>query len=402
MGYDAIIIGGGLAGATVAKNLAERGNQVLVLEREERFRDRIRGEQMHPWGVSAARQLGVYEPLVAAGGNQTYHWTTWIGGQPAFNRDLRTTTHHGVGSFNIYHPAMQQELLSVAQNAGADVRRGITVHSVEPGHPPKVHVRDGGSQTCLEARIVIGADGRNSRVRSSAGFEIQRDPELLMIAGLLFDGVPAPDHATHHCVGGEGAALVAPLGRKRARIYYIYRLSDGIRGLSGERKLDEFLTCCRAAGVPAEWLADAVPAGPLGEFSGADRWVNSPAREGVALIGDAAAECDPSWGTGLSVTLLDVVRLTERLCSSSDWEQGIQGYASDHDFHYGRTHEVTQLLVELLWTTGQAADERRMRVLPFLLTAPQGVPDVLGLGPDSPLDEQAKRRLFGEAEAAHA
>jgi hypothetical protein len=59
-------------------------------------------------------------------------------------------------------------------------------------------------------------------------------------------------------------------------------------------------------------------------------------------------------------------------------------------------------LVELLWTTGQSADERRMRVLPFLLTAPQGVPDVIGLGPDSPLDEQAKRLFFGEAEAAHA
>jgi len=51
MGYDAVIVGGGLAGSTLAKNLAEVGCQVLVLERETRFKDRVRGEQMNPWGV---------------------------------------------------------------------------------------------------------------------------------------------------------------------------------------------------------------------------------------------------------------------------------------------------------------------------------------------------------------
>ncbi len=53
MAYDMITVGGGLAGSALAKNLAERGYRVLVLERETRFKDRVRGEQMHPWGVSA-------------------------------------------------------------------------------------------------------------------------------------------------------------------------------------------------------------------------------------------------------------------------------------------------------------------------------------------------------------
>jgi flavin-dependent dehydrogenase len=43
--YDIITIGGGLAGAALAKVLAERGLRVLVLERETTFRDRVRGEQ---------------------------------------------------------------------------------------------------------------------------------------------------------------------------------------------------------------------------------------------------------------------------------------------------------------------------------------------------------------------
>jgi hypothetical protein len=46
--------------------------------------------------------------------------------------------------------------------------------------------------------------------------------------------------------------------------------------------------------------------GPLAEFEGADHWVESPVKNGVALIGDAAASSDPSWVCGLSLTLLDV------------------------------------------------------------------------------------------------
>ncbi len=144
MTYDVITVGGGLAGSVLAKSLAERGYRVLVLEREARFKDRVRGEQMHPWGVTASRQLGVYDHLAATCGNQTRWWTTWIGGNLVFNRNLNSTCPHGVGSFNVYHPAMQETLLELAQKAGAEVRRGAMVESVIPGDPPKVQFRDQG------------------------------------------------------------------------------------------------------------------------------------------------------------------------------------------------------------------------------------------------------------------
>jgi flavin-dependent dehydrogenase len=57
--YDLIIVGGGLAGSALAKGLAETGARVLVLERERQFRDRVRGEGMHPWGVPEVRALGL-------------------------------------------------------------------------------------------------------------------------------------------------------------------------------------------------------------------------------------------------------------------------------------------------------------------------------------------------------
>jgi 2-polyprenyl-6-methoxyphenol hydroxylase-like FAD-dependent oxidoreductase len=41
-----------------------------------------------------------------------------------------------------------------------------------------------------------------------------------------------------------------------------------------------------------------------------------PYRRGVALVGDAAAVSDPSWGQGLSMTLRDVRVLRDQLLAS--------------------------------------------------------------------------------------
>jgi len=59
--YDIIVVGGGLGGATLAKAMAEHGARVLVLERERRFKDRVRGEATWPWGVAELKQLDVYQ-----------------------------------------------------------------------------------------------------------------------------------------------------------------------------------------------------------------------------------------------------------------------------------------------------------------------------------------------------
>jgi flavin-dependent dehydrogenase len=66
MTFDVITVGGGLAGSALATALARTGHKVLVLERETRFKDRVRGENMVPWGVA----LRLVDDLLAAGG----HW----------------------------------------------------------------------------------------------------------------------------------------------------------------------------------------------------------------------------------------------------------------------------------------------------------------------------------------
>jgi flavin-dependent dehydrogenase len=63
--FDVIIVGGGIAGSTLGGVLARGDLNVLVLEKETRFRDRIRGEGTWPWGVTEAHQVGLADLLDA-------------------------------------------------------------------------------------------------------------------------------------------------------------------------------------------------------------------------------------------------------------------------------------------------------------------------------------------------
>ena len=90
MSFDAITVGGGLAGSTLSAELARVGHKVLVLERETRFKDRVRGENMMPWGVAAARRLGLVDDLIAAGGHQPPSWITYLLGNTRPHRTAKS------------------------------------------------------------------------------------------------------------------------------------------------------------------------------------------------------------------------------------------------------------------------------------------------------------------------
>jgi 2-polyprenyl-6-methoxyphenol hydroxylase-like FAD-dependent oxidoreductase len=397
MEYDAIVVGGGLGGSALADQLARVGRNVLVLERETRFKDRVRGENMLPWGVAAVRRLGIYGDLIAAGGHPTPNWVFYGMGKPGPTRVLPKTTPGGDPALNVYHPDMQEAVLARAINSGAVVTRGATVLGIDagPGRSPSVTFEHEGKQQTLTARIVVGADGRASQMRAWGGFEVKRNPDLLTIAGTLIQGTQVPDDTTFLAMGPGFASFWAPLGASRARTYFIYPGVAGRRGLTGKNKVGEFLQAVQAVGVPESWLAGAESIGPLAEFEGADRWVESPAKNGVALIGDAAASSDPSWGSGLSLTVTDVEHLANALRSNDDWDAALDQYAREHDEYYGALHRIHEWMTELMWTPGPEADARRMRVFPRMSADPTGFPDGVGLGPFGPSDERARRLVLG-------
>jgi 2-polyprenyl-6-methoxyphenol hydroxylase-like FAD-dependent oxidoreductase len=393
-----IVCGGGLAGSALGKALAERGARVLIVEREATFRDRVRGEGLHPWGVAEARALGLEERLLETCGQPIRWWNVHAGSTLQSCRDLIGTTPDHLGGLNFHHPEMQHVLLDLAQRAGAEIRRPAEVTAVAPGSPPEVVVRMNGTEQRLRARLVVGADGRISRVRQAAGFRLARDPLRLVIAGVLHSGLPLAEDAVHTVTDPSigQAVLVFPVGRGRFRSYFVYRRYGIHRPLSGAEHAGEFVAACVETGVPAGWFEAARVIGPLAMFEGADRWVDHPSRDGIVLIGDAAAASDPCWGSGLALTLRDVRVLRDRLLATSDWDAAAAEYAREHDRYYGALHRLHGWMRELLYEVGPEADTRRARALPLLAKEPERRPDLLGLGPEAPGDEAARRRLFGE------
>jgi 2-polyprenyl-6-methoxyphenol hydroxylase-like FAD-dependent oxidoreductase len=86
---------------------------------------------------------------------------------------------------------MQETVLEAAIRSGTQIVRGASVTSVVPGFPAKVEYTADGKAGTAQARLVIGADGRTSSVRRWGNFPVRRDPDRLIIAGVLLRAVRA-------------------------------------------------------------------------------------------------------------------------------------------------------------------------------------------------------------------
>lgn len=396
--YDVITVGGGLAGSALANALAAQGMKVLVLEQQAVFKDRVRGEQMHPWGVAELRELGLYDLLASKCGHELPWWDLFLGPQQISHRDLTVTTPQAGPEFSFYHPAMQETLAAAAEKAGAEVRRGVAVTGVEPGSPARVTVKSNGGTETLSARLVAGCDGRRSIVRQWGGFEVRQDPPGQWIAGVLFENSRAKTDTSHVIIDSQRGREVAmfPQGNGRLRSYLICQTEEEAR-FQGEKDVQRFIEESVATGAPPEYFEGAEPNGPLATFDGADTWVPHPYHDGVALIGDAASSNDPSFGEGLSLTIRDVRVLRDQLLNDSDWDRAGNAYAAEHDRYYGVMHQITRWFTQLFLEQGPEADARRQRAMPLIAGDMTRVPDHLVSGPELPCDETVRRRFHGEA-----
>jgi 2-polyprenyl-6-methoxyphenol hydroxylase-like FAD-dependent oxidoreductase len=333
---DVAIVGGGIGGSALGGFLARAGLRVLIVERETVFSDRVRGEWMAPWGVAELRRLGLYERFIAAGG---HHLSRHIGydelvpaAEAAANPLPIGELMPGIpGPLCLEHVVMQNEALAQASESGAQVRRGVTGVQVSAGSKPSIAFLDGGAATAVNARLVVGADGRTSSVRRQLGFTLDEAPIDHLIAGLLIDGADGWPQDLQ--AGGKIGAihyLVFPQGRGQVRLYADFAGHDRGRfaGSGGaERMLAAFATPC----VPnSEVIAAARPAGPCRTYPSQDAWIDEPYREGAVLIGDAAGYNDPIIGQGLSITLRDARIVGEILTGDDAWNaSSFEPYAAE-------------------------------------------------------------------------
>jgi 2-polyprenyl-6-methoxyphenol hydroxylase-like FAD-dependent oxidoreductase len=390
--FEIVIVGGGLGGSSFAASMARKGLRVLVLEKESEFKDRVRGEFIVPWGVAEAKRLGIEDALNSCGTAIPF---VDMGFGP---RNLIETTAQQLAGVSFFHPDMQESLLQEAQRVGAEVRRGVSVTSVQPGANPSVTVTDNGREEQIFARLVVVADGRASAARKWTGFTVKTDAHPFQFAGVLLEGVSGrKDMCTFvfnpqfGLVGG-----LVPQSRDHFRAYLGYP-ADGNFRLKGAEKLPAFLTESQKVGpMFTDCYARAKSLGPLATFDGGYLWVEHPYRDGVALLGEAAAVSDPSFGQGMALTLRDARALRDALLGDSDWDRACHNYAREHDVYFQNIRTVCCWMRCVFQEQGPSADARRQRAMPKITEDPSRVPDHLFGGPELPMDETVRARFFGE------
>lgn len=394
--YDVLIVGGGIAGSALGRAMAQAGAHALIIEREATFRDRIRGEVLLPWGSVEAKALGIYDLLLATCGLESPREIFYRDGERTAPRDFLTSTPQGTCVLSFFHPAMQEVLATEAERAGAEVLRGAALREIHPGDLPKAEIAIGGEVTTVGARLIVGADGRESMVATHMRFERERTPQELFTAGFQLSGDLALEPALYFFLNGargRGSILVQNKPRNY-RIYLLHHKDALLRRLSGERDYAAAFTHFREIGVPAAWLESATPHGILATFDGSFRWITHPTRGNCVLIGDAAGTTDPVWGNGLSRTLRDVRLLRDRLLNDRNWGAAAEAYARDHDDFFHRLRRAEQLHTTLYFSMGEEAEARRKRASALMERSPEFYPDVTGLGPEARCDDRIERMLL--------
>lgn len=376
--FDVVVVGGGLGGASAASVLARAGLDVLVLERETLFRDRVRGEWLAAWGVLELDALGLravadsvpHVNLISRHVPYDEIVPPEVAEQNAFDMAAMLATG---GCLALGHPPFQEAMLAHAAASGATVRRGVDAVRVTPGASPLVTYDHASAPHTASCRLAVAADGRESTVRKSLGIELDSTAPRVMLGGILVDDAhdwPADQQADG--VAGDFNFLVFPQADGRCRLYGAWDVTDPHR-FSGPGRERRFLDAFRVPCLP-DVLADATPVGPLASCPMTDTWTDTVAVDGVVLVGDAAGWSDPIIGQGLSVTFRDVHLVTDVMTAGSDWSPAAFTPYVEERKERMRRLRFTCAAVNLMNTFGTEARERRGRLLQFFLSNPLASP----------------------------
>src|SRR3954469_751653 len=159
--YDVIVVGARCAGSPLAMLLARRGYRTLLVDRATFPSDTVSTHVIHPPGVSALRRWGLLDQVVATGCPPVGRYSFDFG--PIILAGAPGTTD----SPYAYAPRRQlldKILVDAAAGAGAEVREGFGVEEVLVEDGAVTGIRGGAGGQVERARVVIGADGRNSVV----------------------------------------------------------------------------------------------------------------------------------------------------------------------------------------------------------------------------------------------
>jgi flavin-dependent dehydrogenase len=313
--YDAIVIGGGPSGSTVASRLVQRGRRVLLLEKEHFPRFHI-GESLLPCSMPLFEELGVMPALLEHGFLPKYA-AEFVTADGSLTRRYAFADGLIAGApsaFEVDRAQFDHVLLKNAAKLGVDVREGATVTRFELTRDgAEVSVRDGsGAESHHSAQLLIDATGQSSLLAGKLGMR-EMDQGLKNFAVFShFEGAERYEGKREGDISvvlvNGGWWWVIPLAGGRTSVGQVGPASM-LRG----RKPDESYFQEQIAATPylAKRLGKATRVAPVRTISDYSYVSKRLAGDRFVLVGDAGAFIDPVFSTGVYLGMVGAFRAAE-------------------------------------------------------------------------------------------
>jgi 2-polyprenyl-6-methoxyphenol hydroxylase-like FAD-dependent oxidoreductase len=361
--YDAVIVGGSLAGCTAAMMLGRAGARVAVVEKQPdpaAFK-RICSHFIQASAVPTLERLDLVGPMMEAGAVRSrFRMRTpwgWIEVPPQ-------RAAHGI---NLRRQKLDPLLRErAASTPGVEMLLGLTVTELRRagGAVSGVVARDReGAETVIEAPLTIGADGRDSRVVELAGVKVKTYPHGRIAYGGYFEGIApqgAPDASVWMMDPDWGAAFPTDGGLTFCAAMVGKSRADEFKADPYEALVAHFDSLPEAPRLRTAKVVE--DPGVLGKIDMTNR-MRTPTAPGLALIGDAALATDPLYGVGCGWAIQSGEWLADAVAPALRGEEALEAGLR----RYRREHR--RRLRGHAWMIHDAATGRKMQPPERLLFA---------------------------------
>jgi 2-polyprenyl-6-methoxyphenol hydroxylase-like FAD-dependent oxidoreductase len=265
---------------------------------------------------------------------------------------------------------------TAAQTPGVDLLMGRTVHQLMYDGEVvcgAVARAPGGEELRLRAKLVIGADGRDSRVAKLAGVSTKTVKHGRFAYGGYFEGpapAGAPDASLWFLDPDMAAAFPTDAGLTFYACMPTKEHAGEFRGDPAKALIERVSRVPDAPPILASRLV-----GPVQGKLDMTNVAHTPTAPGVALVGDAALAIDPLWGVGCGWAFQSSEWLAESvagaLVGNESLRRGLARYRRRHarglrghammiyDYAGGRRFSPAERLL----FSGAARDERLAAVM---------------------------------------
>ncbi|WP_106401464.1 FAD-dependent monooxygenase [Actinocorallia populi] len=334
-----LIVGGGIAGTSLAILLARAGVDVELAELKPTWTALGSGITLQGNALRVLRDLGVWPRVEAEGYAFDSVGIQTPTGELLFeSQDIKSGGPDLPASLGMYRPALCSVLVEAAENAGAELMLGRTVTSVDP-----VAFDDG---TTGEYDLVIGADGIRSSVREMIGIDTRPQPVGM---GAWRAHVPRPARVRRTELMYGGPCYIAgycPTGEDSIYAYLVDKVTDQAV-IPRERLAAMMRELARPYGGAWEEIKPTITDdAPINYTHFEWLLVDGPWNRGnVLLLGDALHACPPTLAQGAAQCLEDASVLAELLLESGTADQKLFDEFRDRRIDRIRTVVDTSLQI---------------------------------------------------------